>query len=222
MTTINITFPAYVMPVESRGVTFKADLALLPEAIFLQIIPHGIKQKLADAVSGTPLACYMSAKPEGTAKPSRDQLTEWVEANQKTVDDAITAGMGKAWDAMVAGQWQVRVASGTSTKPTDAEAIALDLAKTALHTIFAGALAKAKPNAKPTATEFVALSPKVAAFFKPNASRPTWDDKAVLVWIAKQSESGARDFMQEAKEEMARRNAATEAMGDLDDLLGDI
>lgn len=223
METFQIEMPKLAIVVESRDVALTVNVADLPHDILRQLIPHGIKQKLADSAASVPFACYMASKPDGTPKPSRDQLADWVAANQKTVNDGILAAMQKAWDAMVAGQWQVRVAGGTSTKMTDEQSLAIDIAKDALKARFIAALAKASPGTKPTAAAFVALSPKVAAFFKSNDSRPTWDDKAVIVWIGAQAESKTRDFMAEAREELARRATASAALpSDLDDLLGDI
>ena len=224
MKTFQLEVTALDLVVESRDVSITVNIGELPHDILRQIIPHGVKQKLADAAASVPFACYMAAKPEGTPKPSRDQLSDWVAANKATVDAGILAAMTKAWDAMKAGQWQVRQASGgTSTKWTDEQALALDIAKSALSAIFTAALAKASPGTKPTASAFVALSPKVAAYFKANEKRPTWDDKAVMAYIGKQAETGARDFMAEAREELARRAAAASVVADdLDEMLGDL
>lgn len=223
MEKIMLELPALELVVTSRDVELKVNVGELPHDILRQIIPHGIKQKLADSAASVPFTCYMAAKPEGTPKPSRDQLSAYVESNQATVNAGILAAMQKAWDAMKAGQWQVRVASGgTVSKWTEEQSLALDIAKGALQAVFANALSKASPGTKPTASAFVSLSPKVAAFFKTNEKRPTWDDKAVMGWIAKQAESSARDFMAEAREELARRAAATADMSDLDDMLADI
>lgn len=224
MEKIILEVPALDLVVESRDVALTVNIGALPHDILRQIIPHGVKQKLADAAASVPFACYMAAKPEGTPKPSRDQLSDWVAANKATVDAGILAAMQKAWDAMVAGQWQVRQASGgTSTKWTEEQSLALDIAKGALSAIFTSALSKAAPNTKPTASAFVALSPKVAAFFKQNEKRPTWDDKAVMEWIAKQlTAEKPRDFMAEAREELARRASAVADMSDLEGMLGDL
>jgi hypothetical protein len=226
MKTFQLEMNAMELVVESREVSLTVNIGELPHDILRQIIPHGIKQKLADAAASVPFTCYMASKPEGAAKPSRDQLADFVAANKMTVDAGILAAMQKAWDAMVAGQWQVRVASGgTVSKWTDEQSLALDIAKGALQAIFAAALAKASPGTKPNATAFVGLSPKVAAFFKSGESvkRPTWEDKAVMEWIKRQHETKARDFMTEAREELARREAASVGMtDDLDTMLGDI
>jgi len=229
METFTLEMPKLAIVVESRDVALTVNVVDLPHDILRQLIPHGIKQKLADSAASVPFTCYMASKPDGTPKPSRDQLTDWVAANQKTVNDGILAAMQKAWDAMVAGQWQVRVSGGTSTKMTDEQALAVQWAKNALTVIFSTALAKAEPTTKPTAAAFMELSPKVAAFFKANEKRPTWDDKAVIAWIGKQAAAYAadpktgRDFMAEAREELARQAAAIAATSaDLDDLLGDI
>lgn len=219
METINLELPIHNLTVESREVAITVNIGELPHDILRQIIPHGIKQKLADAAASVPFTCYMAAKPEGTPKPSRDQLTDFVATNKATVDAGILAAMQKAWDAMVAGQWQVRVAGGgTVSKWTDEQSLALDIAKDALKTLFTNALAKLAPGTKATAAAFVAMSPKVAAFFKTNEKRPTWDDKAVMDWIGKQQ--SVRDYMAEAREELARRASASADMtGDLDEML---
>jgi hypothetical protein len=224
MQTINLELPALELVVTSRDVELKVNVGELPHDILRQIIPHGIKQKLADSAASVPFTCYMASKPDGTPKPSRDQLTAYVENNQATVNAGILAAMQKAWDAMKAGQWQVRVASGgTVSKWTEEQSLALDIAKGALQAIFVATLAKAAPSTKPSAAAFVALDPKVAAFFKANDKRPTWEDKAVMAWIAKQADAKKRDFMAEARKELARRNAASASMtDDLDAMLGDI
>lgn len=219
----NLEVPASSINVESRGVIVPVNVAEIPHDVLRQVLAHGIKQKVADAASGVVGQLWLEVKGKDAPKPSRDQLRDFAEVHEKAVADATLAAMQKAVDALLAGQWQVRVAGdGTSTKWTDEQALALDMAKDALRAIFTNALAKAQPKTKPTASAFVALSDKVAAFFKANESRPTWDDKAVMAWIGKQAETG-RDFMAEAREELARREAAASAMpSDLDDLLGDI
>lgn len=222
MKTFQLEMTALELVVESREVALTVNIGDLPHDILRQIIPHGIKQKLADAAASVPFTCYMASKPNGSPKPSRDQLTDFVANNQTTVNAGILAAMQKAWDAMVAGQWLVRVAGGgTVSKWTDEQVLALDIAKGALQAVFAAALAKAAPGTKPSASAFIALSPKVAAFFKANEKRPTWDDKAVMAWIGKQQPT--RDLMLEAREELARREAASAGMADdLDAMLADI
>lgn len=215
--------PATSINVESRDVVVAVDVAKIPHDVLRQVIAHGIKQKVADAASGVVGQLWLEVKGKDAPKPSRDQLRDFAESHDKAVKDATLAAMQKACDALLAGQWQVRVAGeGTSSKWTEEQALALDIAKQALKAVFVAALAKAKPGAKATATEFVALSPKVAAFFKANESRPTWDDKPVMAWIVAQAEAGKRDIMAEAREELARREAAMAEVADLDDLLGDI
>lgn len=215
--------PATTINVESRDVIVPIDLGKIPHDVLRQVIAHGIKQKVADAASGVVGQLWLEVKGKDAPKPSRDQLRDFAEGHEKAVKDATLAAMQKACDALLAGQWQVRVAGdGTSSKWTDEQALALDIARDVLKAMFTAALAKAKPGTKATAAEFVALSPKVAAFFKANESRPTWDDKAIMAWIGKQAESKARDYMAEAREELARRAAATPALADMDDLLGDL
>lgn len=216
--------PATTLNVESRDVVVPVHLPAIPHDVLRQVLSHGIKQKVADAASGVVGQLWLEVKGKDAPKPSRDQLRGFAEAHDKAVKDATFAAMQKAVDALLAGQWQVRVAGeGTSSKWTEEQALALDIAKGVLKTLFASALAKAKPGAKPTASEFVALSPKVAAFFKANESRPTWDDKAVMEWIKKQLDAEKpRDYMGEAREELARREAAMAETPDFGDILGDI
>ena len=217
--------PSSSINVESRDVVVPVDVAKIPHDVLRQVIAHGIKQKVADAASGVVGQLWLEVKGKDAPKPSRDQLRDFAEAHDKAVKDATLAAMQKAADALLAGQWQVRIAGdGTSSKWTEEQALALDIAKGALGAIFAKALAKVNPSAKPTATNFVALSEKVAAFFKANEKRPTWDDKAVMGWIEKQAKAETpRDIMAEAREELARREAAAADMpADIDEMLGEL
>lgn len=223
MSMFNLDVPAVPVAVESRGVTVSLDLAAIPHDVLRLVLVHGIKQKVADAASGATGAIWLEVKGKDAPKPSKDQLADFVETHDKAIKDQTLALMQKAADALLAGQWQVRVAGdGTSTKWTEEQGLALDIAKGALQSIFAAALAKAAPGTKATASAFVALSPKVAAFFKANEKRPTWNDAAVMDWIKRQLEAPKpRDIMAEAREELARREAASAGMAeDLGELLG--
>lgn len=225
MTMFQLEVPAVPVAVESRGVTVSLDLAAIPHDVLRLVLVHGIKQKVADAASGATGAIWSEVKGKDAPKPSKDQLADFVETHEKAIKDQTLALMQKAADALLAGQWQVRVAGdGTSTRWTEEQAQALGIAKTALQTLFAAALAKASPGTKATASAFVALSPKVAAFFKANDKRPTWNDAAVMDWIKRQLEAKTpRDIMAEAREELARREAASAGMtDDLGELLGDL
>ena len=225
MTMFQLEVPAVPVAVESRGVTVSLDLAAIPHDVLRLVLVHGIKQKVADAASGATGAIWLEVKGKDAPKPSKDQLAYFVETHEKAIKDLTLALMQKAADALLAGQWQVRVAGdGTSTKWTEEQSLALDIAKGALQSIFAAALAKAAPETKATASAFVALDPKVAAFFKANEKRPTWNDAAVMDWIKRQLEAKTpRDIMAEAREELARREAASAAMtDDLGELLGDL
>ena len=222
MSEFTLSIPAIAMNVESRGVSVSIQVAAIPHDVLRQVILHGIKQKVADAASGAAGLVYMSAKGKDAPKPSREQLADFVEANLKSVQDQTIASMQKAADAMLAGQWQVREASGaTTSRWTDEQALAIDIAKAALMAVFAKAL---KPGVKVTVANVIPLSPKVAAYFKTGESvkRPTWDDKAVMDYITRQV--ATRDFMAEAREELSRREEANAIMADtsLDELLADL
>ncbi len=85
MTTHNITLDgSYTVAKGSRADGWKyemtLDLSKVPSALVTDLLLHGLKQKVADAASG--------AKTEAEAE----------------------AAMGKAWDAIVAGDWSSRVA----------------------------------------------------------------------------------------------------------------
>lgn len=225
MTMFQLEVPAVAVAIESRGVTVSLDLAAIPHDVLRLVLVHGIKQKVADAASGATGAIWLEVKGKDAPKPSKDQLADFVETHDKAIKDQTLALMQKAADALLAGQWQVRVAGdGTSTKWTEEQSLALDIAKGALQSIFAAALAKAAPGTKATASAFVALDPKVAAFFKANDKRPTWNDATVMDWIKRQLEAKTpRDIMAEAREELARREAASTGMAeDLGELLGDL
>lgn len=222
MENFTLEVPTTSLNVESRGMVVSVDVARIPHDVLRQVLWHGIKQKVADAASSATGLIWKEVKGSDAPKPSREQLTEFAEANAKAIGDTTLALMQKAADALLAGQWQVRVAGdGTSSKWTDEQALALDIAKGALQMIFVSVL---RPGVKATATNFVAASPKIAAYFKANEKRPTWDDQAVMGWIGKQLEATKpRDIMAEAREELARReSAAADMASDFDDMLDGI
>ena len=224
MENFTLSIPATDLVVTSRDVSVTVAVAAIPHDVLRQVVWHGIKQKVADAASAAASLVYYDVKGKDAAKPSRTQLDEFVAANDKAIKDQTLALMQKAADALLAGRWAVREAGGVVSKWTDEQALALDMARGVLLARFTEALAKAAPTTKPSAAAFVALSPKVAAFFKANDKRPTWDDAKLMEFIGKQKDAGTRDYMAEAREELARREAASAAMGDigLDDLLGDL
>lgn len=225
MENFNLIVPATPLNVTSRDVTVTIDVAAIPHDVLRQVMWHGIKQKVADAASAAASLVYFDVKGKDAPKPSRDQLAAFSEANDKAIKDQTLALMQKAVDALLAGRWAVREASGTVSKWTEEQALAIDLAKAELVSRFTDALAKVSPGTKPTASAFVGLSDKTAKFFKPNEKRPTWDDAMVLEYAKTRLASAKpRDFMAEAREELARREAANAAMDDvgLDDLLGDL
>lgn len=223
MEVFNLEVPAVTVNVESRGVVLPINVAAIPHDVLRQVILHGIKQKVADAASGAAMAVWKSVKGDEAPKPSRDQLADFAEAHDAAIKETTLTMMQKAADALLEGRWQIRESGGTVTKWTEEQSVALDMAKSALTAIFTAALAKAAPGMKPTAANFVKLSDKVAAFFKANEKRPTWDDQAVMDWIKRQLAEGKRDFMAEARAELARRAAAVEGMGkELDSLLADL
>jgi hypothetical protein len=220
-----LNVPAATLHVESRGVSVPVNVAEIPHDVLRQVILHGIKQKVADAASSATGLVWAEVKGKEAPKPSKDQLADFTEAHKAAIETQTLAMMQKAVDALLAGQWQVRVAGdGTVSKWTDEQTIALDIARGVLAERFTAALAKTSPGVKPTAANFVTLGEKVAQFFKSNEKRPTWNDSALMEFIKRQATSeGGRDFMAEAREELARREAAASAMPlDLDDLLGDI
>lgn len=222
MNTFNLDVPHTSLVVESREVSVSINVDAIPHDVLRQVILHGIKQKISDAASNAAGLVWKDVKGDDAPKPSRDQLADFVAANKVSVQAQTIALMQKAADAMLAGQWAIREASGAvTTRWTEEQSLAIDMAKATLVARFTSALPK---GAKAIAVNFVALSPKVAQFFKLDGKRPTWDDKALMAFVAKQMEAGTRDYMSEARDEMARREAANGALDstDLDDLLADL
>jgi hypothetical protein len=132
----------------SWAASFAVDLAKLPADIVARLVVHGLQQKIADAASGA-----------------------------KTKDEAFAA-MAKAGDAIMAGQWAVRSASGGVTDE-----------QLALVNLVAGVLGKDKRkeyNDKPM-SERLAIADKNAAKFTAEAIT---DEVARIV--AKREEAAAR------------------------------
>jgi hypothetical protein len=92
-----------------------------------------------------------------------------------------------------------------SRAPADpVEALAVKNAKAALGAMFQTLTGKRK------IADF-ATHEKAAPFFRETGGTLAWDEAHVAAWMAKQKESGKRDFMAEAK-------ATLDGVSDLDDL----
>ena len=217
---ITITLPAYVLPVESRGTIVECDLARIPHDIFLQLIPHAIKQKVADAAANAPRTIWNEVKGKDAPAPSRDQLKDFSESHADAIATEITAQMSKVVDALYEGKWMVREGNGTSTKWSDQQALALDMAKDTLKGVFKAAADKAGVANK--IAEWIKLSDKIAAFFNTGGKVVSWNDRAVMAWIAAQAaKDGGADYMEQAVAELARRAEVAETV-DMNDILGDL
>lgn len=218
--TITINLPAYVLPVESRGTIVECDLSRIPHDIFLQLIPHAVKQKVADAAANAPRTIWNEVKGKDAPAPSRNQLKDFSESHAGAIAAEISAQMSKVVDALYEGKWMVREGTGTSTKWTDQQALALDMAKDTLTGKFKAAAEKAGVTQK--IAEWVKLSDKIAAFFNTGGKVIVWNDRAVMSWIAAQAakENGA-DYMAQAAAELARRAEVAETV-DMDDILDDL
>lgn len=219
MEKFNVEFVAHEIAIESRGVSVSLDIAKLPHDIIRQVVIHGIKQKVSDAASAVAMTCYVSEKGKDAPKPSRDQLAAFVDSHKDLIESETIASMQKAADALLAGKWMIREGSGTSTKWTEEQSLALDMAKTTLRDLFTSVATKA--GVKATGDNFVKLSPKIAAFFNTTGKRPVWNDTSVMEWIGKQAAEGKADYMTQAREELARR-ADMADQADISDLLGDL
>ena len=215
MEKINLEVLALELNVESRGVAVLVDLNKIPHDVLRQVLAHGVKQKVSDAASNAAMTCYVAKKGKDAPKPSRDQLTAFVESNRAEIEQETLASMEKARNALYEGRWQVREGGGTVSRWTDEQALALNMARDALMTIFKAAAQKA--GKKSTMEALCELSPKIAAFFDQGGKRPTWKDTAVMEWIAAQAEKGT-DYLAQAREELARRETLSDNI-DVGDLL---
>lgn len=220
MENITLDLPAVTFDVESRGVVVPVELAKIPHDVLRQVVLHGIKQKVADSASNAAMTCYTAAKGKDAPKPSRDQLAAFCESNAAMLEQETRASMEKAREALYEGRWAIRVASGTSSKWTDEQALALDMAREALLGRFKAVAAKA--GVKATIENMCGLSPKIAAFFTDAAKRKVWNDQAVMAFISAQAQTdGGVDYMAQARKEIAAR-ASMNAAVDFGDLLGDL
>ena len=217
MTNIVINLPSYIMPVESRGHSVHVDLSRIPHDIFLQLIPHALKQKISDAAANATRTIWNDVKGKDVA-PSRDQLRDFAESHDTAIGVESIAQMHKVIDALYEGKWMTREGNGTSTKWNDTQSLALDMAKGTLKATFAKAAAAAGKANK--IAGWVETSPKIAAFFNTGGKIVSWNDNAVMAWIDKQAEGGV-DYMAQARDEMERRATLTQG-ADLDELLGDL
>tara|TARA_R110000868_G_scaffold307378_3_gene568863 strand:+ start:3121 stop:3651 length:531 start_codon:yes stop_codon:yes gene_type:complete len=89
---------------------------------------------------------------------------------------------------------KTRRAAGTGKASDPVLDLALKNAKLALSAMFKAATKLVKMS------DMVAASPKVAAYFTAKGETQVWREDVVIGWMETQTESGKRDFMQEARD----------------------
>lgn len=202
--------------VSSRGQTVKIDLTTLSDDILRALLAHGVVQKVGDAASAAKQQAILSEFGDNYNKADAEK---WAATPQgeKAIGAQALLMMQKAVDALNEGRWAIREGTGTRTRWTEEQSLALDFAKTDLVMRFKRAcLAKSLPQKMES---YPKLGEAVAKYFTEKAGKPVFRDEVVMDWIAAQAP--AVDYMAKAAEELAHRAAMVDSV-DLDDLLADI
>ena len=211
-----VKLPACPVACESRGVKVEVKLDELPHHIIRELVMHGVKQKVADAASGSLATVWREVKGKDAPAPSRQQREEFAERHAAAIEQETLASMQKAADALLRGDWTIRQAGGTVTRSVPEEALALQLAQAALADRFAKAVVAkggAPTERSVTGAMMHKLGGAVAEFFTVGASgRVTWDKDRLRQYIAKAAADGVADFMELAREELARQAALREEL----------
>lgn len=212
-----IDVPQGFIKVTSRGTEFTTARLNYPPHIMLALMDHGLSQKLADSASQVFADVWTDAKGKDASRPNKAERQAFAESHADAIRDATLAAMQKANDALMRGDWQVRVANGTSTRSTPAEALALQMAQDVLAERFGKAAIALGlhdgPADKCPARIMAELGDVPASFFNLDQTRVTWNKDRVREYVAKQAEAdGGTDFMAMAHEELARQEEARQAI----------
>jgi hypothetical protein len=202
--------------VSSRGQSIKIDLTRLSDDILRALLAHGVIQKVGDAASAAKQQAILSKFGD---EYNKADAAKWAETTQgeSAIGDQALLMMQKAVDALYEGRWAIREGTGTRTRWTEEQTLALDFAKADLVARFKRAcLAKSLPQKMES---YPKLSEAVAKYFTEKAGKPVFKDEVVMEWLAAQAPNV--DYMAKAREELAHRAAMVDAV-DLDDLLADI
>lgn len=218
MQTINLELNVLNVSVTSRGVERKVDLTKLSHDILRSLLAHGLNQKVADAASGAKAqAIEMKFGPEA----NKADAAAWIESEsgQRALTETTGLLMDKAIDALLEGKWTIREGSGTRVTMTPEQELAHSKARDALTAIFKAACVR--KGIKGTVANFVTLGDQAKKYFAEKGKGYVWQESSVAAFIAAQAEAGKRDFMAEAREELAAQAAMIGDVG-LDDLLGEL
>lgn len=216
---LNLEITVTEVQVGSRGMAVSVELAKVPHDILRSLLAHGVIQKVGDAASAAKSAAIAAKFGDSPVKADVDKWLE-TESAKDAISLVALGMMEKAVDALYEGRWAIREGTGTRSRWSDEQALALEMARDTLSGIFKQA-AKAK-GVKASAESYVKnLGDKVAAYFTEKAGKYVWNDQHVMAYITAQAEAGKVDYMADARTELARR-AALVADLNVDDMLGDI
>lgn len=208
--------------VVSREVEVKVDLTKLTHDILRSLLAHGVSQKIGDAASAaTAQAVESEFGADKTARHPDAKAWLETESGKRKVQDIARAMMEKAVESLYAGNWVSRQGTGLRIEADPVVKLAHDKAKAVLmEAIFKPFAAKA--GIKPTLENLATCGQaKVEAFFTTKAKRAVWNESTVGAWAQAQADAGKRDYLAEAREELAAIASAAPA-GDLDDMLADL
>jgi len=200
MFAIKFEMPKSTCRVTSRERSLDVDLAKLSPAMLANLFSYGISQKIGDAASAAAQAAGELHFGSAKAEVNKADWAAWAEtdrAKEQIADQALLM-MQKAVDALYRGDWQIRIANGTS-QPTDpVQKLAHDMAKAVLLATFKNATKKVK------LADIAAAHEKIGEFFvtkgEGDKAKVTWNEARVADWIAKQADEGKRDYRAEAAE----------------------
>lgn len=221
---INLELLVTNVTVASREQTMQIDLTKFTPDILRSLFAYGVQQKIGDAASGAKADAIAAKFGE---EPNKADVVAWLETDSatKAIGGSAARLMQKAYDALLEGKWAIRQGTGTSTKHTEEQQLAIDLARADLSLLFK-ASGTDKLGVKATAENFATkCGAMVAGFFEVKAKKYVWKDARILEYIAKQQEGGKRDYCDEARKEIARRAEAVAEMAqglDMEELFGDL
>lgn len=184
--------------VTRHGVRKTVSVDYLSESIVSAIFHHGLAAKVGDAAAGAATAAGESHFGKPRKEVKKADWTAWADskAGQKAIGDMADNAMQAVIDALYDGQWSQRGSGITGPRLPDDEALAVKNAKSDLLVTFKKLTGQVK-------IADMVNHEKVAPFFMDVNDSTVWRDDVVLAWVQKRAESGARDYIAEARAALA-------------------
>lgn len=214
--TYTVDFNSNVFDVVSRDHTVPVEIDQLGEGMLRELVHYGLMSRLASSANSAKAQVAEEHFGKKLSEIAKGDLSAWAATGDATkqIHAKTLELMEAAREELYKGEFSIRQSSGGGMD--EVTALAHSMAKKTLMVTFK-TIAKTVGSKSLKIADMVECHPKIAEYFRDGV----WLEDMVADFIQRQADADKVDYMADAREELAKRSAAIEAV-DVSELLGDI